>query len=429
MREAAAAFLGSPRFVAALSTTAVGTAAGAFALRQTIGWPGLLGILSGLAVLSVLALLVKRREIEWYGLLPLSLLVFVGWAAVTVIWSQYQWASLGSLAYLLGFTLLGVMVGLLRDTIQIVRIYGDVLRVVLSVSLVVEVVSGLLLDTPVRFLGVAGHLDALGPIQGILGTRNQLGVVALVALITFATELRTKSVTRGVGIGSIVVAVLCLGLSRSPVSGGALVLVSLAALALYGLRRLKPHQRRGWQFALLGTTIALAVSAWLFRGTVITTLAATGEVSYRVKLWQAIWQLVPFHELQGWGWIGYWRPELLPFAAFDVEAARPSTSALNAFLDVWFQLGLVGLFAFIVLIALALVRSWLLGTHQRSTVFTWPALVLVALVACSFAESSILVEFGWLTLVVCTVKASRELSWRRAFAAIQHPDALRPHGI
>ena len=279
----------------------------------------------------VLPLLV-RREIEWYGLLPLSLIVFVGWAGLSVIWSQYQWASLGSLAYLLGFTLLGVTVGLLRDTIQIVRIFGDVLRVVLTVSLVVEVISGLLLDTPVRFLGVAGRLDALGPIQGILGTRNQLGVVALVALITFATELRTKSITRGVGIGSIVVAALCLALSRSPVSGGALVLVSLAALALYGLRRLKPHQRRGWQFALLGTTIVVASSAWLFRGTIIATLAATGEVSYRVKLWQAIWQLVPFHELQGWGWIGYWRPELLPFATFDVQAARPSTSALNAFL-------------------------------------------------------------------------------------------------
>ena len=80
------------------------------------------------------------------------------------------------------------------------------------------------------------------------------------------------------------------------------------------------------------------------------------------------------------------------------------------------------------LIALALVRSWLLGSHQRSTVFTWPALVLVALAACSFAESSILVEFGWLTLVVCTVKASRELSWRKAFAAIPHPDAARPRG-
>ncbi|MEJ1230394.1 MAG: hypothetical protein WDM88_06835 [Galbitalea sp.] len=47
--------------------------------------------------------------------------------------------------------------------------------------------------------------------------------------------------------------------------------------------------------------------------------------------------------------------------------------------------------------------------------FAWPALVLVALLIGALAESSILVDFGWLTLVVCSVKASRELSWRRAW--------------
>jgi hypothetical protein len=54
-------------------------------------------------------------------------------------------------------------------------------------------------------------------------------------------------------------------------------------------------------------------------------------------------------------------------------------------------------------------------------VFAWPALVLVVLLIGSLAESSIMIEFGWLTLVVCCAKASRELSWRTAFdeAAVQ----------
>ena len=69
--------------------------------------------------------------------------------------------------------------------------------------------------------------------------------------------------------------------------------------------------------------------------------------------------------------------------------------------------------------ALTFVRSWLLASRQRSVVFAWPALILVVLLSTAFAESSILVEFGWLTFVVCCVKASRELSWRTAFAATQ----------
>ena len=415
-------FLASARFITTLTTTTVGTAVCSFALRQTIGWAGLIGILGGLLVLSALSLAARRHEIEWHGLLPISLLTFVGWAALSGFWSQYQWATLGSLVYFGALTVLGITVALLRDTIQIVRAFGDVLRFTLGVSLVVEVISGLLLDTPIRFLSVIGRLDVLGPIEGILGTRNQLGIIALVALITFSIELRTKSVTRGVGIGSLVFAASCLLLSQSPVSAGALLLVGLAALALYGLRRIHPERRRFWQFGLLAATVLAAVLAWIFRVRIIESLAATGELSYRLNLWRGVWQLVPLHQLEGWGWIGTWRPELAPFWQFDtLFGARIPASALNAFLDVWFQLGLVGLVIFTVLIVLTFVRSWLLASRERSVVYLWPALVLVALIAGSLAESSILVEFGWLTLVVCSVKAARELSWRQAFAATAPP--------
>jgi hypothetical protein len=66
------------------------------------------------------------------------------------------------------------------------------------------------------------------------------------------------------------------------------------------------------------------------------------------------------------------------------------------------------------MLGLAFIRSWLLASRQRSFVYAWPALMLVVLIVASLAESMILVEFGWLTFVVCCVKAARELSWRRA---------------
>jgi hypothetical protein len=115
--------------------------------------------------------------------------------------------------------------------------------------------------------------------------------------------------------------------------------------------------------------------------------------------------------------VGHWRHDVHPFEAFSNFYDRTPTSGLNAFLDVWFQLGLAGLCLFVVLVALAFVRSWLLASKQRSTVYVWPALILVVLLSTALAESSILYEFGWLTFVICCVKAARELSWRRAFAA------------
>lgn len=411
-----AAFLSSARFLTVLTTATIGAAALAFAIRQTIGWAGLFGILGALIVLWAVILVMRRGEIEWSGLLPISLIIFVGWAGASIFWSRYQWATLGSLTYLLAFTVLGVAVALLRDTIQIVRAFGDVLRLVLVASLAIEIFAGLLIDTPIRFLQVQGHLDQWGPIQGVLGARNELGIVAIIALITFVTELRTRSVARGLAVGSIALAVGCLLLTQSPIALGASAVLGVATVALYGLRRLAPERRRIGQLVLLGTSVVALVLAWFFREPIIGLLDGTKELGYRLNLWRRIMDIQPVHPLEGWGWIGSWRLDLVPYVGFRNLPGGAPTSAANAFFDTALQLGLVGLVAFIVLISLAFVRSWFLAVARRSVVFTWPALVLLALITTALAESSILVEFGLLTLVVCTVKASRELSWRQAFA-------------
>ncbi len=418
------AFLSSARFLTVLTTATVGAAALSFALQQTIGWAGLLGVLGTLLTLWLIILMVKRGEIEWNGLLPISLMVFIAFAGASIFWSNYQWATLGSLAYLITFTVLGVSVALLRDTIQIVRAFGDVLRFTLVISVILEIFSGLLIDAPIRFLAITGNIDNLGPIQGIVGSRNQLGIVAVIAMITFVTELRTLSVRRGTSAGSITLAALCLLLSQSPVALGSAAVLGLAAAALAGLRRVQPERRTFWQLGLLATSLIVAILTWVFRSPIIAVLDATNELDYRLELWRRIADLTSLHSLEGWGWVGTWRTDLAPFISFQHMQGGTPDSAANAFFDVWFQLGLGGLAAFLILVTLAFVRSWLLAVARRSVVFVWPALVLLTLITASFAESSILIEFGWLTLVVCIVKASRELSWRQVFATAPVPQAL-----
>lgn len=421
--DVAEGFFRSPRFSAALALAIIGTEVASLLVRQLIGWPGLIGALSMLVVLATLSLVARRHDIEWHGLLPISLLVFVGWAAISVFWSQYQWATLGSVVYLASVTMLGIYVALVRDTIQIARAFGDVLRVMLALSIALEIFSGILIDTPLPFLFVGGHIAELGPIQGIFGTRNQLGVVALIGLITFVTELRTRSVPRWTGIASVTLAGGTLLLARSPVAFGTLVVVVFAAAALLVLRRLSEQRKRIGQIGLLVVSIAAAATAWGLRTQLIAAFSASAELKLRLELWAQMRALIPLHELEGWGWVGHWRKDVLPFTSFLNFSDRAPTSGLNAYLDVWLQLGLIGLLAFLGLLALTFVRSWLLASRQRSFVYAWPALVLVALLITSLAESAILVEFGWLTFVVCSVKAARELSWRRAFAVAtpQHP--------
>jgi O-antigen ligase len=424
IRSAAEAFFGAPRFAHALATVSIAVAVLATAVESTIGWPGLIGVVATLVVLAGASLYARRDYIEWQGLLPISLLVFLGWATISIVWSQYQWASLGGIAYLLAFSALGLYIALVRDTIQIVRAFGDVLRFVLVASLAVEIVSGLLIDSPIRFLGVQGLLASGGPVQGLLGTRNQLGVVALIATVTFGTELRTRSIRPQLAIGSLALAVVTMFFSRSPLIGGVLVVLAFAILALYLLRRVPPARRTVAQLVLLALVVVVAAITWGARERIIALSNAGGELDYRITLWRQLGVLIGFNPLEGWGWVGYWRSEIAPFPAFAISERVP-VSGLNAYLDVWFQLGLVGAVVFVGLVGLTFVRSWLLAGQRRSIVFAWPALALVVLLSSALFESSLLVEYGWLTFVVCCVKAARELSWRRAFTVPPLPDLQR----
>jgi O-antigen ligase len=209
-------------------------------------------------------------------------------------------------------------------------------------------------------------------------------------------------------------AAACIALTRSPIIIVTAGVVTIAAAVIYGIRRVPPERRQVWQFVILGAALAAVVAAWVFRGRLVALFNAEGILDHRLHLWQQIIALVPTNGIQGWGWTGRWHPDVAPFFALTTSAERPAQTGLNAYVDAVFQLGIVGLVIFVGMLGLAFVRSWLLAGRRRSIIYAWPALVLIALILISLAESTILVDFGWLTFVICCVKASQELSWRGA---------------
>ncbi|MET0954562.1 MAG: exopolysaccharide production protein, partial [Cryobacterium sp.] len=214
---AVSAVLSSPSFSATLTHLIIGLAFATHLVRSLMGWPGLLAALTCLVVLAAISMVARRQSIEWHGLLPVSILVFLIWCALSVLWSDYPLRTITGVGYQLAFAFLAIYVALVRDTIQIVRATGDVLRVLLGLSIALEVLSGLLLDLPIVFLGVQGNIASLGPIQGVFGSRNVLGLVSLIAAISFIIELRSRSVRPGRATASIALAVLGLVLTHSPV--------------------------------------------------------------------------------------------------------------------------------------------------------------------------------------------------------------------
>ncbi|MEF3405238.1 O-antigen ligase family protein [Agromyces sp. CCNWLW203] len=408
------AFAGSARFAQALTLLAVGLAFSTHAVRSIIGTAGLIAAIAGLVVLCALSLVARWRAVEWYGILPLTILVFIGWCAASVLWSSLPaLTAVARVGYLIAFAFIGVYIALMRDTIQIVRAFGDVMRALLGASLALEVLSGIILDVPIRVLGIQGAIAQLGPIQGIFGSRNMLGFVALIALLTFLVEWRMKIVQRTRAVLSLTLAGLCLVLSGSPTTWFALGAALVALLALYGLRRASAPTRWRWQIALLVTGVVAIVTAWIFRIRIIELIDARDEFDVRLELWREMSRYLNLNPLQGWGWVGPW-PDAPPYTWIELATGRAHGSGLNAYIDAYFQVGVIGALLFVALLGVALVRAWLLASTRRSVVYVWPALMLVAIAVTSFAESFALVEGGWMLLVVCAVKAARDMSWRDA---------------
>lgn len=411
--DAAYAFFSHARFARALSLLIIGTAFGTHLLRSIMGQAGLTTVLVSEVVLVGLMLSARRRMVIWSAFTPISLALFVLWCGVTIAWSWYPAASFAGWVSQITFALLALAIAASRDTIQIIRALGDVLRVLLGTSLVLEVIAGAFIDGPIGFLDIKGNLiNGLG-IQGVFGSRNALSTIALLALATFVIEWRTKSVTQFVSIVSVSGAALCLLLASSPVGFTVLISVGFIALVLMSLRRLSPGARNGAEIVVAVVAGILLIVVWIFRNTIVDLMSASGPLNYRLAIWQQMWKLGKMHTLEGWGWVGPWPWQFQPFWNMNLTSGDIHASGLNAYLDVWFQTGLVGLVLLIITLGLAFIRSWQLASSKKSEIYLWAPLILATMMISGLAESTLLFEWGWLVVVIVAARASKEQSWRK----------------
>ncbi|KRB36244.1 O-antigen ligase family protein [Microbacterium sp. Root180] len=409
--------LGSADLARAYTVTVLGAVFASFAIERLAGRVTYVSIIVGLCVLGAGILATRRQEISLLRLVPTTLVLFLGWALASVFWSSdsatsfWSWVTTAALAFL------AVVIGHVRDTLQTVRALGDVLRALLAVSLAVEVLSGILLDIPIRFLGVQGNIAELGPIQGIFGTRNMLGFVAVLALITFLIEYRTQSVRPGLSYASVLLAGGLAALSDSPTVLVLAVGVGLAVAALALVRHTRPEHRGALQLGLGALVVVGVLVGYFARHPIIAWLGAGTDFSMRVNLWNVMVDYVRFEPVLGWGWFGAWSPREYPFGIINYILDSSHATGLNAYFDVLLQLGWVGLFFFIALAAIALVRAWLAASERRSVIYAWTPLILIALLIDSMFESFTLVGIGWMMLVLCAVRAGQSRSWRERIDA------------
>lgn len=409
--------LGSAEFARAYTIAVLTAVFAAFTIERAASPVTLSTVIAALCALGACILWVRREELSLLRIAPSSLLAFLVWAAVSVVWTTDKTDTVFGWVELFGFAFLAITVGHIRDTLQTVRALGDTLRILLVVSLGLEILSGVLLDMPFTFLGIQGRLADGGPVQGIFGSRNMLGFVTVIALITFVVEWRSQSLNVRIAVPSIALATLLAFLSASPTVLVLAAAVAVVATALAIVRH-APAERRTIVQWVLGVLVALALAAaFALRHVIIALLDAGSDFSIRATLWNTILDFVALKPIEGWGWFGSWARGEYPFTYINFLLDDHHQSALNAYFDVLLQLGTAGLVLFLLFGGIATVRSWLVASVRRSVVYAWTPLMLVTLAVESMFESFTIVGAGWFMLVLCALRAGQTRSWRESMDA------------
>ncbi len=161
--------------------------------------------------------------------------------------------------------------------------------------------------------------------------------------------------------------------------------------------------------ALVAAVLAIAIA---LRHQIIRLLDAGSDFSTRADLWNLILDFVAQKPVTGYGWFGPWARGEYPFTYINFLLDDHHQSALNAYFDILLQLGWIGLALFLIMGAVAMVRSWLVASVRRSVVYAWTPLMLITLAVDSMFESFTLIGIGWVLLVLCLLRAGQSRSWR-----------------
>ncbi|NUU04756.1 O-antigen ligase family protein [Leifsonia sp. C5G2] len=400
--------------------------------RNLISWPGYFALAGVLAVVSAVLVVRSRPSFRWRTT-PKTLVLFLAFAIVSIAWSAYPGASALGVLATLATTIGGLFLGLRLGWPGLLSALGNAFRWILGLSLLFELVVAVFVRHPVLPLTPAqpvpsGKLPQAffwsrellfhgGPIQGIVGNSNLLAMIALLSLVVFGIQLADRTVRRGSAISWLVVAALTLALTRSAtVIAAAIVTAVVLGFALWA-RRAGPARRTPVYVVGLAAIAAVIVLVSVFASRIPALFGKSEDLTGRLDIWKAVTGLAQQRPVFGWGWVSYWAPWVKPFDGLATRNGVEYLQAHNAWLDVWLQLGIVGLVVFILVVLTTFGRSWFLAVDRVRTSVTdvqpyraialLPLLLLAALIAQSFAESRILIEGGWALLVALCVATKR----------------------
>jgi exopolysaccharide production protein ExoQ len=325
------------------------------------------------------------------------LLVILVVACASVAWSEDKTFTFVKAMALLGTSMVGYYLAVRFSNSELLLILARVLLASEALSLVF-----------IFFLPAygVGSGDFAGMWQGIYPHKNLLGMnMSLAFLVLFVLS----STPRKAGWAYRLTAALSLVLVLFSQSATSLVLCAVTAACLISKALFRNHLK-----ALL-VAMAFLLTMVLMTGGVASDLdrAATAvdrdmTLTGRTELWATVWIMVIEHPLLGYGYGAFWRGLDGPSAVVWKLSGFQAFYSHNGFLDVWLDLGIVGLILVLFSLLISFRAAFWLWRTAPTLEGSWPFLFLIYLVISNMAEGSLLrINFlPWILYIAIALQLS-----------------------
>jgi exopolysaccharide production protein ExoQ len=373
-------------------------------------------LLRGLKLVLFLALLVLSIPL-WRKMLLLAwterwtALLLIG-ALLSCLWAASPLATLQHVITI-GLTTFAAYYMAARFSLrQQLMILASILGAVAFLSLIAA------LFFPAQ--GIMAEPAHLGAWKGILGHKNNLGMMMLFSALVFHVLIPTVDQPRlpSLMIAAYVVSIINLLLSDSRGSMIALLVATLvgAILRLPYIQRkdfpsvLKPFL---WPAALL----CLIMLSAMFRPGYALQKLRLGEVadpapqreastlSGRTIVWSQLLEKIRVHPILGYGYNSFWlSPDTPPSGDVRFPNDDWALSAHSGYLEFVLDIGLLGLLLFLIQLGAMIVRSLRLYHTQPNALSSFPILFVAGLCTLSLVESSLMEnKLSWILYVSMAV--------------------------
>ena len=359
--------------------------------------PITLVLANGIPLISILLIVIQYKKVIPIVIREKWLWMLLGIALASTFWSDVPVETLRGSLFLVQITLFGVYFAARYSLKEQLRL----LAVTFSIVVLLSIAITLALPSYGVMTFQEGGIHE-GAWRGIYFHKNGLGRIMVLSAVVFLLLTSSSRRYRWIAWAGFILSIALILLSTSK-TALAILLILIVLLPLYKALR--------WSSSL---AIPFFITIILVGGSVAVLLVSNAEsilgafgrdltLTGRTKLWAAVIYKIGERPWLGYGYKGFWQrgegnsTEVLRI----IRWAAPHSH--NGFLDLWLDLGLLGLLAFALSFLAVYWRSLLCLRITKSSEGLLPLVYLTFLLLANLTESSLLRQNSlWILFTVVT---------------------------